>query len=486
MRYKATTELLVFPFVVIISLLVSGSIVLLSYKPEYGKVFLLLAGPLFGFLVLVSVFPHLYSRIRLLFLELKFWHILWFFLFLSGLVFRVRGTLEARESPLDFWALYRIGLVGVVALILLAYLLLKRSYWFPWFFKGLIGLVVFFSMVNISSALWSVYPLWTLYKSVEYLTGVILVAMFCYSVKTVRDFKTLFDWTWFLVGLLVCTVWLGVLIWPESAVNHGVGLIGIQIKGVLPAIASNGVGDLGAILGIVAFVRLIFKTRHARFYLLVFIVGMVTLILSQTRSSLVGFLLTIPLTLFLARRISFSTLLIVSLLGFFFAGFMDLFFQFFLRGQTEGLFFSLSGRLYWWKHGLEQLKEQPVIGFGAYAGGRFVTLADLGADIVSSLHSTWMEVLLGTGIVGFLFIFMAVLRTWVTLLKPIKGKGIEAYFDSLRVEAVGILTLLSVRSIFSVTFIWHPALTWFLVLGYAEFIRRYRNNLSYHRKKVFV
>ena len=50
---------------------------------------------------------------------LRWWHGLWFAVFASSLVFRARDIADARDTPLDLWAAWRIGLMGLVALVLL-------------------------------------------------------------------------------------------------------------------------------------------------------------------------------------------------------------------------------------------------------------------------------------------------------------------------------------------------------------------------------
>lgn len=420
-----------------------------------------------------------WSKITRLLRGLRWWHILWAFYFLSGLTFRVRETETLAENPLDLAAFFRVVLIGVVGFSLLGTLTLNRRLALNRVFGRLVGLLALYSLVGIASALWSVYPAWTLYKSLEYLVGVVLIGTIVASVKSETQFKSLFDLMWLLIGLETLSVWLGVVLWPEEAVHRGIGLLKIQLEGVFPKVAANGVGDLGALLGIVAMVRLIYaKGSSRRFYLIVFLAAMVTLVLSQSRSPLTGFLLAVPLVLFLAGRVRWITFLSLFLLAAAsFTPLGDYFWQFFLRGQSQELFFSLSGRVYYWREALSFIQESPLIGHGAYAAGRFLvaTAFDL---TLSSLHGTWPEVLIGTGVLGLLPLLGAIIGTWVVLLRT-QRKASNVLCEQLCLEAIGVMTLLSVRSIFSVSFIWHPALTWLLALGYAEFLRRRYAHISH-------
>ncbi|ROR35149.1 O-antigen ligase-like membrane protein [Inmirania thermothiophila] len=422
--------------------------------------------------ILISV-PAGWSKVKRLSRRLGWWHVFWALYFLGGLTFRVRDTESTVENPLDAAAFYRVALVGIVGIILLGALTLRRGLGLNRVFGGLIGLLSLYAFVCIASTLWSVYPSWTLYKSLEYVLGVVLIGVIVASMRSEVQFKSLFDWTWLLVGLETLSVWVGVILRPEEAISQGVGLLGIQIHGLFPRVAANGVGDLGALLGIVTMVRLFFaKGVSRRLYLAVFVIGMVTLALSQSRSPLAGFLLAMLIILFAAGKIGLVAFLGLLLLG---AGLLSplgaYFWQFFLRGQSQELFFSLSGRVYYWEAALQFILENPLLGYGAYAGGRFLVATEFGSTL-SSLHGTWPEVLIGTGVLGLIPLIAAVVSTWFVLVRARTSQS-RTLREQLRLEAVGVMTLLSVRSIFSVSFIWHPALTWLLALGYAEFLRRH-------------
>jgi O-antigen ligase len=345
-------------------------------------------------------------------------------------------------------------------------------------FRGPVGWLAAYAVFSVLSTLWSVYPAWKLYRSMEYFTGVALIAAVVGSFRATIELKALFDWTWLLTGLVLLSVWIGVVYAPEEAVRQ-VGLLDIQLQGVFPRVAANSVGDLGAVIGIVSFVRFLYrKGSSRRFYLLALFVATVTLVLSQSRSPLTGFLLAILMVLFLDRRISLLVFVIVTIpLAASLTRLGDTFWEFFLRGQSEEMFLSLSGRVYWWQAALPLIKENPLLGHGAYAAGRFLVAKDFGPTL-SSLHGTWPEVLIGTGLVELLLLLGTVLGTWIIVLRsPSKHATIDGILQQqLRLEAVGVLVLLTVRSVFSGPFIWHPALDWLLIVGYAGFLRRQHTN----------
>ena len=78
------------------------------------------------------------------------------------------------------------------------------------------------------------------------------------------------------------------------------------------------------------------------------------------------------------------------------------------------------------------------------------------------------------GLIGFLPFVSTFLGIWSNLLRRRNPGSTPSTARELQSEAVGIFALLSFRSIFSDEFIWHPPLLFFLVLGYAELLRRGR------------
>jgi len=239
---------------------------------------------------------------------------------------------------------------------------------------------------------------------------------------------------------------------------------------------TNAVGELGAILGIVAFNRFMFM-KDKRFYFVIFLMAMTTMVFAQSRSPITGFFVAVLLMLFAARRIgpfAFTVMLMFLVLSL--TGIADAFWEYFLRGQNREQFSSLSGRTHGWALGWELFKLNPLLGFGAYAGGRFAVLTELGNTSTgewSSILNTWLEILIGVGLMGMVFVVAAFLKTWKNLLEATLSIKNGSLLHCLAVEAIGILALISVRSMFTTNIFWHPPLVFLLVLGYGEFL--YRN-----------
>jgi hypothetical protein len=414
---------------------------------------------------------------RALRVRLAWWHGLWLLLLLSGLIFRVRTSEAIEDAPVDTWAAYRITLVGIVALCLGVRLALRRTAWVGSLFRGLPGVLAAYVLVSVASTTWSAYPAWTLYRSLEYGVDVALLAAILATVESAKAYRTLFDWTWALYLLLVSSIWVGVLVWPGEALQPIRGLIGIDLTGVLPAIHENTVGELGAVVAVVALARLLLTSGdppNRTFYSLLLPAGLVTLVLSQTRSALAGFLLGAGLLLFLAKKITLWVSAIIASLVILASRAGDLLGAYFLRGQTPELFASLSGRVGYWEAGWQAFLKSPLTGLGAYTA-RFEVLARIGESERSHIHNTYLEVLVGTSFWGLAPVVVALIATWWILIGCVRNYPPDSCERRMALEAVAVLAVVSVRSLFTSHLIAHPSLSFLLVVGYAEFLRRHKS-----------
>lgn len=364
----------------------------------------LLAVP--AIVVLASALRQGLSHARTLFSSLKWWHWLWALTVVSALTWRIRGASEIASQPVDAWAAVRIGIDMVVAFILPGRLALRRTHWLGSMLRGLVGALTVFGLVCLASTAWSVFPTWTLYKSVEYLIDIALLAAILESLDSPLQFRNLFNWTWTLYGGLLLSVWLGTLLWPHEAfygqiLQRGAALES-RLQGVLPAISSNDVGTYAAILGLVSLTRL-FPASRERFpkpwYILLLIGSLVTMVLAQTRTAFAGFAFGGLFILLYSKRGKLGALLtfvVAPVLALATMG--GLIWSFLERGQTEAQLATLSSRAQWWSFAWQTFLERPLTGFGAYAAGRFAVLAKLGLGETSTLHSDYLDVLVGTGI----------------------------------------------------------------------------------------
>jgi O-antigen ligase len=99
-------------------------------------------------------------------------------------------------------------------------------------------------------------------------------------------------------------------------------------------------------------------------------------------------------------------------------------------------------------------------------------LAELGATTTSTLHNTYLEVLIGTSIWGLVPVVAALVRTWMILMGALRHAWSTPLERQLAVEAIAVLGVITVRSFFSSGLIGHPDLVFLSIVAYAELLRR--------------
>jgi O-antigen ligase len=423
-----------------------------------------------------------WSRVRSLMARLTWWHFLWALLFASALVFRRRSVNQIDSNLLDAWAIYRIALDFIVGAILFTRLALRRPPFWGSMFRGYLGVMTLFAVICLVSTVWSVYPSWTLFKSIEYLMALALLAAILETVTSVSDFRSLFNWTWALYGFLLITVWIGAFLWPQEAL-YPIGLpkdalMGVRLSGVMPAQSSEGVGIFAAAIGLICLCRLfplVRSRQRTRWYYPFLGASIITMVLSQTRMAIGGFLLGAFLILFLSRRLRLGavmTFVVGPLLLL--TGVGSVLWAFLKRGENYQALSTLSSRLVWWKFAWDKFMERPLTGFGAYAGERFAVMAKLGLGSTSSLHSDYLGIIVGSGIWGLLPFLATLIGVWwflITFLRRSQGTGPEL---QLTYEMIAVFALLTINSVFVPMFSWQAPLYFLVILGYAEFLRRSR------------
>jgi O-antigen ligase len=415
--------------------------------------------------------PLLSRKMSSLWPKLRWWHALWVLLYVSTLVFRVRDQEATQAQPLDAWALLRIIPEMIVIAWLMARLYRRKEAlaWVGCMFRGLPGALTIFALVCCASSIWSVYRAWTLYKSLEYLLDVSVLGVALANIWTLEDYEVLFDWTWAIFGVELAWVWLQAPLWPSDSFAEA------RIRGVIPATGSNAVGQSAAFFAVIALCRLLPLSRrrsNTSFYMLLFVFGFISLLISQTRNAVGAFLLAVVLVLILSGRIlALITSSVVGALTLFFTPLGGIVIAYLQREQNAEAMKSLTGRAEVWTFALQQFAAHPLLGMGAYAAGRFFIMTKLGTD-TATLHSDWIELLVGVGLAGLIPFVAALGGTWWFLIRGVRDRTLSPRGRQMAFEAVGVLTVITVHSFFNVELIWHVPLLLFVVVGYAELLRR--------------
>ena len=385
----------------------------------------------------------------------------------SSLVWRVRTTDDIAADPLDAAGQIRVGFVGLAGLLALIALVWpapeqERVGRAPLPFR----LYAAYVLVVFAGAPLSVEPLLTAYRGVELATAVLvlLAARQRVGLEAIpRIGATLY---WFMVGL-VAVVWAEVILVPSLAVQpllNQAAPVPWNIQGVYPSIASNGVGTLGVTLAIWSLARARDRTgqglRPAVAYLLA-AVGVVTLLASQYRTGYGALVVGVGVLLALRNR---RLLVLGILLGA--AGWLAFLgpsvvkeaLPFLLRGQTTAEARGLTSRVEWWEASIPVWKKSPLVGRGLLTGTRFEVLARLGLRDTGGIHNTWIEVLVGTGLVGLALLAAAAavsLRRALTLALDHRGSILPLLLLLVMlVRSVTGNTFESFQGLETMTFLW--------------------------------
>jgi O-antigen ligase len=327
----------------------------------------------------------------------------------SSLVWRVRTTDDIAADPLDAAGQIRVGFVGLAGLLALIALVWpapdqERVGRTPLPFR----LYAAYVLVVFAGAPLSVEPLLTAYRGVELATAVLvlLAARQRVGLEAIpRIGATLY---WFMVAL-VAVVWAEVVLFPSLAIApllNEAAPVPWNIQGVYPSIASNGVGTLGVTLTIWSLARARDHSGQALRPLVAYLlaaVGVATLLASQYRTGYGALVVGLGVLLALRNR---RLLVIGVLLGA--AGWLAFLgpsvvkeaTPILLRGQTTAEARGLTSRVEWWEASIPVWKKSPLVGRGLLTGTRFEVLARLGLRDTGGIHNTWVEVLVGTGLVG--------------------------------------------------------------------------------------
>lgn len=402
------------------------------------------------------------------------WILIWGGSSVWNLTRDVRFSVE--EAGADNYV--RLVLLSLAVLIVLAIGAKYRFAFLSELGAGVLGVFSFLALWGLASTLWSVSPAGTLAKSYEYCAQlsifVLATSLICFGNPRNRllALKSVYDWTWFLLCLSLALVYVGILIWPDYAIIDGVGELGFSLQGALPAVSANGVGQLGAILGIVALVR-VQNPGSRKVFIPILAISLLTMVLAQSRSPILGFLLAVVVVLVASRR--FGLLLFVS--GLVGAALLSphglTIYEFLRRGQTDETITTLSGRTSYWAESFQALHGNWLNGYGANVGGRYVLQTALGETEVSTTHNMYVETLVDIGLVGLVLLLTGIVLSWFWLFKLRSYAMKNPISRLLWLESLGVFTILMVRSMFSVSFIWsQTVLTFGLVLIFVAVMRK--------------
>lgn len=348
-------------------------------------------------------------------------------------------------------------------------------------FKAPFVFFLLYAIIAIVSAGYASHGFYALWKSLEIFIGVLSVA----TVLTHKGGKEALMGAYrvtkkFFIFLLLSVV-AGAFLFPDQAFTSARGILSIQLKGVMVPLNPNTLAFVSAFCGLFSFVKIVNgRIEKARvFHYVLFVASLATLILAQSRTSLIAFVVAVLCFLFFCRRYKLLiTVMIMAIVLLSLQTLREGTFGYVRRGQNAELAMSLSGRTIAWEMAYKQFLKSPYMGSGFASAGRFDVLR---GGAMSSLHGSIFDVLVGVGLFGAIPWIMGVFWTSIRLVWP-KGRmsmrtrsPIEIIF---RAELIAVAALILIRSITSSDLALHGAtlLLFLLLVAFASEPEKTVNN----------
>jgi O-antigen ligase len=386
-------------------------------------------------------------------------------LLLSQEILRRRATEAIASNPLDAAGSYRVACVGLAFLLgLLALTGGHRASDIGRVTTRPFRLYCLYALVVLLGAFTSVNPALTVYHGIELLVGITVLSG-AYLVAGPASIDRLLRVLYWWLVIEMASVWIGVAVFPTEAIGYVNSPLRWQLNGVFPSLSSNGVGTIGLMVAAWSLALLISPKEPPRRRRLVTsalaIAGSVTLLFAQYRTGYVAAALALVLLLALRKRLAMAGLAAACVVAAWIWGagvIVQRAEPFALRGQNLATAATLSGRLNYWSAAIPVWERSPLIGRGLLTASRFEVLDPLGHTTTSTIHGTWVEALLGTGVIGVAFLGASFL---VLLARAAR----EALADQGRIVPILLLVVLSVRSLTGSTFEQMGGALLFLVLA---------------------
>jgi len=270
-----------------------------------------------------------------------------------------------------------------------------------------LGFFLLYIFICIISTVWSASPVGTLAKSGEVFLGVFIVLKTLHGKDNIYRLRRLIDLFILFHSLILSYGLIGYFLYPDSFSHLSHGLLPRRME--LHIFSADSVSNYSAFLATTFLARYLSPESHKKNkndYVLLYFYFVFILILGQGRTGM-AILVAGTFLLFLITRpvstILFSPFLVGGVVYFFWETLKILI----LRGQNEQMFLSLTMRTVIWERAWHTFLEDPFFGKGFAIGSRvmFSINSEGFADSISSVHNGFLEVLLGVGIIGFLFWF---------------------------------------------------------------------------------
>lgn len=304
---------------------------------------------------------------------------------------------EVLRQPLVLERIVRGGL-SAIALVVIGPMLFRRIRSYVPGRRAMTGLFVYLGVAAVST-LYSAAPLVTAAKVGELSAGLAPVVAIALGPRSAERLRHTIVLLMSLVATMLAVTVVGFVALPSvfAGVQSRPGFV-LPETLISPFAHNNTLSAMGAILLVFAVAMVLVGRGGRRIWSAGAVVGVASLVLSSGRQGVVMAVAGLAVVLWAVRRTLFLGLLGPAIVGLVYV-FWDSIFDALARNRPQQLT-TFTGRLYWWEAAVEAWSAHPWTGWGYAAGGRFVALASIGRGATSSVHSGYVEALVGVGLLG--------------------------------------------------------------------------------------
>ena len=224
-----------------------------------------------------------------------------------------------------------------------------------------------------------------------------------------------------VIGIICLIILIGSLIAPDVFYRSMRGGSETRLGGYL--MNPNELGMLASMGASLALLELLKSKKKSQLFFW-FSISLLTLFLTTSRSSVIGFL--IIAMLILKNRASIR----IKIIAFVLAGIAIPFilqYVIFKAGNIDEVF-SMTGRIPFWTALLQEgIVKEPFLGFGfqrIFYTNRFISLTAYSGHMT---HNTFLQVLMNLGFIGFLLVILQMTLLFRGVIQS-KNKELKAFF----------------------------------------------------------
>ena len=320
------------------------------------------------------------------------------------------GAEEVLSNPLVLERAVRGSLAGLALVLVMPALLhglRQPSHKAPR--SGLLALSLYV-VVGGLSVIYSVAPVVSAAKVFEVGTGLAIVWVLVLSPDHEREIKSMIRFIVILEGALVTAAVIGFFLLPGIFANFQFrpGFFLLRTMGA-PYDSSNVLGASAALVAAFALASHfeVPDRKARRQWMVLFLIASAAIVLASARQGVLIWVASVSVVLWVHRRT--LVLLLAPPIGIALVANWNTVWAIFTRDAPYTAS-TLTGRFVWWQAAMDAWAVHPWTGYGFGVGGRFVALANIGRDTFTSVHSGYLEAMIGVGIVGLIPLALAVMR----------------------------------------------------------------------------